>query len=101
MKQFHEFFFFSLCVDIKSEETSEDLAKEIMNEYDMSPYDDKMISEEEFVYDCLNNATLYNLLQNSLKTYIPEHQSSSEDEDGNENINDILMGNDRVNGKKK
>ena len=72
-----------------------------MNEYDMSPYDDKMISEEEFVYDCLHNATLYNFLQNSLKTYIPENQSSSEDEDGNESITEILMGNDKINGKKK
>ena len=51
-----------------------------MKDFDIKRYDDNMISEEEFVYDCLNNLKLYNLLQNSLKTYIPEQGSSSEDE---------------------
>ena len=83
----------SLCVKLE-DDSIEDISLAIMEEFDMSPYDDNMISEEEFVFDCLNNATLFNLLQNSLKTYMPEHQnSSSEDEDTNntESMADIAM----------
>ena len=85
--------FSSLCVKLE-DDSIEDISLAIMEEFDMSPYDDNMISEEEFVFDCLNNATLFNLLQNSLKTYMPEHQnSSSEDEDTNntESMADIAM----------
>ena len=82
-----------MCVKLE-DDSIEDISLAIMEEFDMSPYDDNMISEEEFVFDCLNNATLFNLLQNSLKTYMPEHQnSSSEDEDTNntESMADIAM----------
>ena len=62
-----------------------------MEDFDMNPYDDNMISEEEFVYDCLNNRTLFNLLQNSLKTYVPDLAvDSSDDEDASAEISAML-----------
>ena len=62
-----------------------------MEDFDMNPYDDNMISEEEFVYDCLNNPTLFNLLQNSLKTYVPDLAvDSSDDEDASAEISAML-----------
>ena len=76
---------------LKTEETIEDLSIAIMEEFDMNPYDDDMISEEEFVYDCLNNRTLFHLLQNSLKTYVPDNLvDSSDDEDASAEISAIL-----------
>ena len=76
---------------LKSEETIEDLSIAIMEDFDMNAYDDNMISEDEFVYDCLNNRTLFHLLQNSLKTYVPDNLvDSSDDEEASAEISRIL-----------
>ena len=61
--------FYSLCVCLKENECLEDIVREIVADYDISPYEDNFISEEEFVYDCLHHAQLNTLLQNSLKSF--------------------------------
>ena len=76
---------------LKAEETIEALSIAIMEDFDMNAYDDNMISEDEFVYDCLNNRTLFHLLQNSLKTYVPDNLvDSSDDEEASAEISRIL-----------
>ena len=76
---------------LKAEETIEDQSMAIMEDFDMNAYDDNMISEDEFVYDCLNNRTLFHLLQNSLKTYVPDNLvDSSDDEEASAEISRIL-----------
>lgn len=62
-------FFHSLCVKSRNDESVEKLTENILEFFDMRPYDDGMISEEEFIYDSLNNKKLHQLLNNSLKTY--------------------------------
>ena len=71
MLSIHLIFFlrYSLCVCLKENECLEDIVKEIVADYDISPYEDNLISEEEFVYDCLQNPQLHILLQNSLRSF--------------------------------
>ena len=42
-----------------------DVINEVMEQFDMSPYENHLISEEEFVYDSLNNQTLFKILNAS------------------------------------
>lgn len=52
----------------------------------MKPYDDDMISEEEFIYDSLNNPILHHLLNTSLKIY-GAAEDSDEDSEGTSSLN--------------
>ena len=63
------FLFYSLCVCLKENECLENIVKEIVADYDISPYEDNLISEEEFVYDCLQNPQLHILLRDSLRSF--------------------------------
>ena len=64
-----KFYHYSLCVCLKDNESLEEIVNEFVADYDVSPYEDNLISEEEFVYDCLHHAQLYILLQSSLRSY--------------------------------
>ena len=58
-----------MCVCLKDNESLEEIVNEFVADYDVSPYEDNLISEEEFVYDCLHHAQLHILLQSSLRSY--------------------------------
>ncbi len=53
----------------QSEEAADELNKHrdvIMDGFHMMPYGKEYISEEEFVFDCLNNTWLYKILEKSV-----------------------------------
>ena len=52
-----------------------------MKYFALNKYDGELISEEEFIYDGLNNESLYLVLRNSLRKYGVE----SDDDDDSDN----------------
>ena len=74
----------------KHKDRMDDLKIKILEVFAQKPYDDNMISEEEFIFDGLHNETLYQVLTSSLRTFNiggVEVEESSEDE---ENVREIL-----------
>ena len=59
----------------------EEISNGIMDYFATKPYDDNKISEEEFIYDSLNNSTLFGLLKNSLKTFAYDVHEDPEPDD--------------------
>ena len=50
-----QLFLYSLCAKVPDDETAEKMALKILADFEMKPYDSHLITEEEFIYDCLNN----------------------------------------------
>ena len=74
----------------KHKDRMDDLKIKILEVFAQKPYDDNMISEEEFIFDGLHNETLYQVLTSSLRTFNiggVEVEESSEDE---ENVREVL-----------
>ena len=60
-----------LCTDAKEEEIREDILPIIVRQ--IGPYERHNISEEEFVFDCLNNEELYALLKQSSSMHMMQY----------------------------
>ena len=55
-----------------------------MKYFELNKYDGDLISEEEFIYDGLNNESLYLVLRNSLRKYGCVEESDDDDDSDHE-----------------
>ena len=82
-----------LCVRLKhrkDQESVQQLKRDILRHFETKPYDGNLISEEEFIYDGLNNEALYRVLSSSVRAYSVDLEAD-EDSDASEDIDDLVF----------